>query len=688
MWKIKQDRKSVPKYKTGNRAPVGKKTSSDLYQVQKNIYRQASLALLTVVLTIVILFAMTSAWYTNIVQTNGLFFEAESWGFEGEINVSRDNILASPGDDGLVHLEVQNGSDQIAAISVNISKDSMEEKMQKRMFFYVDEPMVRNDETMSRVYINELESYTYTLFHSGKLTLTDKIHNAPQLKWQWVYDVLGYYVLAERYDVVTNDGKEKQLLAVKEYLRPIEYNYDEATFGLKTDETGKQTYVLTTVDGNTTPQEYLKQLSKTDGYKGEIKEALNNGCYPVSVDENGYGIYAYLCDYAEIQDATDFDTELGQLAYRMRKGDSLTQEEIDRLTYNATLIISAQKNDTVIDNVHTLSDLKSSISEGTADVIQLNGNVTLSADEEPLQISDGSKILLDLNGYSVISKLEGNAVEVLPGGSLTVINGEMIGPGKDQKSSNGIYATGAEVTMSKVKMSGFTNSIYLSDALNKNLQDSCMYITDCDIQAESCAVLAAGNGTLSDQRTQLIVENSKLHGGTFGLSGNGDSSGSGRWGTEIQLINSEIVGDPLQPSAGIYHPQQNSSLMIYDCTVYGYTGMAIKGGFVTVEDSNIAGQGISHNEPKIEKSGFTDTGDGVYIETGYSYETVLEIRGSSNLVSTASNSRSLRVFEQDSPYVAVSIYSGKFNEEQPDAYIAPGSVKSGTSVQVGTGKTE
>ena len=155
-----------------------------MYQVQKNIYRQASLALLTVVLTIVILFAMTSAWYTNIVQTSGLFFEAESWGFEGEINVSRDNILASPGDDGLVHLEVQNGSDQIAAISVNISKDSMEEKMQKRMFFYVDEPMVRNDETMSRVYINELESYTYTLFHSGKLTLTDKIHNAPQLKWQ------------------------------------------------------------------------------------------------------------------------------------------------------------------------------------------------------------------------------------------------------------------------------------------------------------------------------------------------------------------------------------------------------------------------------------------------------------------------------------------------------------------------
>lgn len=625
---------------------------------------------------------MTSAWYTNIVQTSGLVFEAESWGFEGEIKVNTDTILASPGDNGLVHLEVKNGSDQISAVSVNISKDEMEDKMQKRMFFYVDTPMVRNDETMERVYINELESFTYTLFNNGKLTLTDKLHNAPQLKWQWVYDVLGYYVLAERYDVVTKNGEEKQLLAIKEYLRPIEYNYDAATFSVQTDENGLQTYVLTTVDGETKPQDYLKELSKKDGYPGEIQGALDNGCYPVSVDENGYGIYAYLCNYAEIQDATDYDTELGQLAYSKNHGGSLTEEQLNKLCYKANLILSAQKDDTVMAPVSTLTALKVAISKGTANVIQLNGNITIASDGEPLQFSDESKILLDLNGHSITSHLEGSAIEVAPGGSLTLINGQMIGPGKEIKQSYGISATGAEVVMSNLNITGFNIGLNLNDSLNKSDQDSHVYMVDCDIQSEYCGVIAYGNGTLSDQNTELIIENSKLFGETYGLSGNGDSSGNGKWGTDIQLINSEFRGNPAKPSAGIYHPQQNSKIMVYNCKVYGYTGMAIKGGFVNIEDSSIAGQGTEHIVPKIENSGFTDTGDGVYIETGYDYEIMLEIRGNSHLQSTAKNSVSLRAFEEESPYVTVTIYSGTFNEEQPDTYIAPGSVKSGKSVIV------
>ena len=653
-----------------------------MFEVQKNIYQKAGLALLTVILTVVLLFAMTSAWYTNIVQTSGLVFEAESWGFEGEIKVGTDAILASPGDNGLVHLEVQNGSDQISAVSVNVSKDTMEEKMQKRMFFYVDVPMERNDETMERVYINELESYTYTLFNSGKLTLTEKIHNAPQLKWQWVYDVLGYYVLAERYDVQTPDGKQQQLLAIKEYLRPIEYDYDAATFTLKTDASGKQTYVLTTVDGETTPKEFIRELSKKDGYPGEIKDQMDNGCYPVSVDENGYGIYAYLCNYAEIEDATDYDSELGKLAYRKAHGGSLSDEELAMLRYTANLTISAEKNDTVVTNVHTLSALNQAISNGTADVIQLSGNITLPSDGEALQISEESKILLDLNGHSFVSKLEGSAIEVEPGGSLTVINGTMIGPGEDADKNYGITATGAEVVMSKVEMTDFYIGVNVADNLNKNDEDSHTYLVDCDIQSDVCAVLISGNGTLSDQRTELIVENSKLYGDVYGLSGNGDSSGSGKWGTDIQMINSELRSDPLIASAGIYHPQQNSTLTLYGCKVSGYTGIAIKGGSVILEDTEVEGKGNKHNEPKIENSGFTDTADAVYIETGYDYEILLEIRGESVLKSSASNSRSLRVYEADSPYVSVQIYSGSFGEEQPDAYIAPGSVKSRNSVKV------
>ncbi|MDO4651150.1 MAG: hypothetical protein Q4B26_21125, partial [Eubacteriales bacterium] len=214
MLKFKRNKKPVPKYLKQNKAPSGKTNAAgkrypagkkpqpgshspaDLQVVQKNITRQAILAGLTVVLTIVILFAMTSAWYTNIVQTSGLVFEAESWGFDGEIKVGNDPdkpIMASPGEQGLVPVVVNNKSDSISAISINVSKNTMDEEMKKRLYLYVDTHMNRDGETMERVYLNNYESYTYTVFSKSNLTLTEEVSNAPQLKWQWVYDVLGYY---------------------------------------------------------------------------------------------------------------------------------------------------------------------------------------------------------------------------------------------------------------------------------------------------------------------------------------------------------------------------------------------------------------------------------------------------------------------------------------------------------------
>ena len=56
---------------------------------EKNIFMQIGLAFLTIVLTVVILFAMTSAWYTNIAQTSGLVFEVEP----DEINILKDLVI-------------------------------------------------------------------------------------------------------------------------------------------------------------------------------------------------------------------------------------------------------------------------------------------------------------------------------------------------------------------------------------------------------------------------------------------------------------------------------------------------------------------------------------------------------------------------------------------------------------------
>ncbi|MBQ2794482.1 MAG: hypothetical protein IJF04_00500, partial [Oscillospiraceae bacterium] len=358
-----------------NNTQSGKEVSPELVKMQKSIMLKGALALLTVVLTVVILFAMTSAWYTNIVQTSGLVFEVESWGFSGEITVdNNENIKFAPGDEGTVSITANNESDEITPLTVNVSKPYMNEEMQKRLFFYVDTPMTRNGETMERVYINEKEGYTYNLFGGSSLIINEEVKNAPELKWQWVYDMLGYYVLATPQEAekesetgvtVTNGETDEENTAIRmeieEYLRPIEYDFDKATFN-------EETLELETIDG-VDVADFLQKLFASDGYSTDENTAvamINNELedqsgtyYPVDIDENGHGVYAYLCSYTEIEQATVFDTRLGDLAYAYEKNPSSVNENDEPLlTHTAELIFSAETLAETPKEITNLADLQ------------------------------------------------------------------------------------------------------------------------------------------------------------------------------------------------------------------------------------------------------------------------------------------------------------------------------------------
>lgn len=615
-------------------------------------------------LTVVILFAMTSAWYTNIVQTSGLVFEAESWGFDGEIKIGDENaIQAAPGDDGLIPLEVKNSGNGVSAITVNVSKGGMTEEMQKRLYFYVDTNMSRNDEIMDRVYINSREGYTYTLFQNGSLTLSEQVSNAPQLRWHWVYDVLGYYVLAQ----ATTVG-EKTTMTVYEYLRPIEYDYDAATVTI-TESGNTVTAKLSTVDGKTGPEVYLWALSKKDGYQGEIdpQKKLSNGYYPVDVDDTGYGVYAYLCDYSEIQLNTQYDTKLGELAYKKSNGETLKDDELKQLTSTVILNISAQKTETTAVNVSTFSSLQQAINMQKADVVQLSSDITLS-EKNTLTIAGNTRVMLDLNGHT-IKNTSGKAIEVQAGSSLTLTNGKLEAMEKTvQETTHGIYATGAEVVMSKVDITGFDYGVNVRDDVNDNELDSLVRLVGCTINGKTRAVMVSGNGTRSDQKTQVIIESCTLSSEGVALSGNGDTS---RSGTDIQVISSKVIGNTTDgvPAGAIFQPQKDSTLRIYKSEVTGYNGVAIKGGTVEIIDSTIVGNGNVAKEAAFANSGYTDTADAVYIETNYGYEIVLNI-SDSELYSE--NGQCLQVFEKNATNVAVHIESGKFNKPIDTAYLAEG----------------
>ena len=100
--------------------------------------------------------------------------------------------------------------------------------------------------------------------------------------------------------------------------------------------------------------------------------------------------------------------------------------------------------------------------------------------------------------------------------------------------------------------------------------------------------------------------------------------------------------------------------------------------------STVTGEG-EKQAPAPGNSGFSDTGDGIYIEANYDYDVVLTIDGV-QLTGPAGTtyresyisseySYSLQICEPDADNVTVRIYSGVFDEEQKKEHLAEGSTQ-------------
>lgn len=610
-----------------------------LKRMRRRIIWQAGLALTVIVLTMVIVFAMTAAWSNNIVQTSGLQFQAQAWGFEGKITIGTDPIAAGPGDEGAVTLQVVNDNQDVSLVSVNVTKSQMDYRMQERLYFYVDAQQTRNGEKMDRVYLNSKSSYTYTLFDGQTLTMNDTYYNDAPLKWHWVYDVLGYYVLG-------NAHTDETGVYVAEWLKPIEYDYDESTTVFDADGN------LVSIDG-VSALAFLNALSAKDGYAGVIDEDTPciGGYYAVDVDAEGYGVYAYLCNYGEIESAILYDTELGERA--AAKDETLKP-------FVADLTVTAEDSRSKIVEASSLAALQDAIASGEADIIRLSGDITIPAGET-LTIPADAEVTLDLNAKQITSQTtvsDETAIGLEEGASLTMYNGEMTGSG-----GRAIRTIGAKLVMRDVHLSGFSQGVRIADSSGKQGLDSDVHLIDCTIDTTGTAIAVIGNGTQSEVKTRVVVEDCTITSDVAAISGNGTSSGSGMWGTDIQIIDSTITGNKDKYSAGIYHPQKDSTLTIYNSIVSGYTGVAIKGGHISVVDSSVVGYGTAQ-EAQFHDNGWTDTGDAIYIETNYEYDILLEISGTSIIHADDADAYSVQVYEPDASHVTVKIYGGKFDEDQ------------------------
>ncbi len=606
--------------------------------LRKNIVMRALLAIVTVVLTVIVLFSLTVAWFTNVVQTGGLHFQTEQWEFDGEITIHQQNIVMSPGDSGVIPLTIENEGKHIVAASVSVSKDSittnveLTEMMKKRLYFYVDTTASRNGESLDRVYISDRNSYTYTILPESKLVLTEATHNGPLLKWEWVYDVLGYYVIGQSVEATGE-------VNISEYIRPIVYDYDETKATFNSDSS------LATIDGSKTALAFLKEITATDGYAGAIDEntvPTGRGYYPISVDGNGYGVWLHLCTYTEIQQNIMDDTTIGQMQ--------------DTPACQVTIKVSGSNSREEQTYVKSEAELISALKNPTSGVVTLSDDVALTA---PIALEEGTNAILDLNGKT-LSTTAAQLFSLKPGANLSVSNGSLSGSIENKTAA--VYAEGAYVTMKNVNIS----NVYQGFSIKDHLVDgsSSVRISGSVIEASYNGIHLYGNADDSGSRTEIIVENSTVKGaGYAGICCNGSYRA-----TDIMVKNSTITGY----WTAIYHPQKQSAMTIMNGTLEGYTGLVVKGGTVTVEHSTVKGNGVTHSAPAYNNSGFSDTADGIYLEGGYDEDAVIYINGSSVVTSSgAEGSLAVRHYAEDGTPVAIHITGGSYNTDI-EKYCADG----------------
>lgn len=629
--------------------------------LQKRIYSYAAFAVLTIMLTAVLLFAATTAWYTNVAKTSDLVFRAASWGFQGDVQLQdQGEIKAIPGNSGTVALSLTNTSDHVVSAGVNVSREAMDAEMQKRIYFYVDAPATVNGEVLERNYLSNSGCYTYTILPGGSLVLGEGISNDAPLKWEWVYDVLGYY-FEGTYDV--NTGK----MEILQYLRPVIYDLDKATFEdvqITTEEGTAYTKWLATVDGTKSVQQFITELTETDGYPGTVtfekdaEQTTPHTFFEISLDPGTtHGVWLYLCRFDEIEAETRYDTWLGMAADASQELHPASTAQIN---------IYGQQEQLVTTNVSTPEGLADALTGNSVDLITLDANVELSS---TVRMTAGKQAVLDLNGKALTYSGEGAMIRVEKGSNLVMYNGEVkvshIGP-----LPEAIQVRNGSLTMEKVKIINNGDGIAIRDNLEAG-QDSLIRLKDCEISSsEASGIMVFGNGGGSQQKTRLIMDGCKITSDYVGVIGNGTVGVGETWGTDVVIRNSTILGR----WSAIYQPQKESTLTADKCTLSGYTGVVIKGGSASFVDCTIVGDG-ERKEPAFSGAGFTDTGAGVYVETNYGWPVHVEISGDQSNIKGARGGDAVLQYKSDATHASISITGGLFGSDVSDFTAAGYSCK-------------
>lgn len=316
------------------------KTNPTVDRAKRRLLAQVGITAVSAFAMIALVFGLTAAWYSNVIQMNAITVQSDSWGFTGQITVSTDPITAMPGDSGVIPVRMKNDAKDPVDIRVDVRKDNLSNNMKKRIYCYVEhsEQTADGKTETTRTYLNSKSHYIFSAVPGeSELNLTGEADagvagGADRIYWQWVYDVLGYYVLGTVTEERTQDADGQEVITgkllqdagnVPEYLMPVEYDLDTAEFDGAGDLKSIQRLDPETNQPTTqTVEELLKDLFKaydpTAQYSSSTTQKLGN-YYALDVDEDGYGVWLYLCPWEDILKETAYDTGLGAPASELQE---------------------------------------------------------------------------------------------------------------------------------------------------------------------------------------------------------------------------------------------------------------------------------------------------------------------------------------------------------------------------------
>lgn len=184
----------------------------------------------------------------------------------------------------------------------------------------------------------------------------------------------------------------------------------------------------------------------------------------------------------------------------------------------------------------------------------------------------------------------------------------------------------------------------------------------------------------------LTFENIVLKSRTQGLAVQGLTSNS-----NVNIVNSNITSTE---GLGIYYPPKSGTLTISDSEITGVTGIVVKGSNLVVNGEKTIISGTGPNvDPETYYTGATDgsstlteTGDAVYVESGYNDRDISVSISGGHL--NSKNAKAVRMFvkngENTSAKREISVTGGTFSSDV-SAYVAEGYVQNenGTVEQLG-----